>query len=67
MPRTQPVPPKRERRTKAKPAKKLESSSSSSTGRKRAFLAKLQENLANDDPSQEDRMVDEFRDLILGR
>ena len=34
---------------------------------KRAFFKKLRENLANDDPKQEDRLVDEFRTLILGR
>jgi len=27
----------------------------------------LKENLAKDDPKQEDRLVDEFRALILGR
>jgi hypothetical protein len=35
--------------------------------RKRDFFKRLKENLANDDPGQEDRMVDEFRTLILGR
>jgi hypothetical protein len=35
--------------------------------RKREFFKTLKENLANDDPSQQDRMVDEFRALILGR
>ena len=35
--------------------------------RKREFFKKLKENLANDDPRQADRLVDEFRDLILGR
>src|ERR1700733_487332 len=35
--------------------------------RKREFFAKLKTNLANDDPSQQDQMVDEFRALILGR
>ena len=35
--------------------------------RKREFFKKLKENLANADPKQEDRLVDEFRDLILGR
>jgi hypothetical protein len=34
---------------------------------KRAFFKKLRENLANDDPKHEDRLVDEFRTLILGR
>jgi hypothetical protein len=67
MPRTEPVPLKRERRIKSKPAKKLESSKPFSASRKRAFLTKLQDNLANNDPSQEDRLVDEFWDLILGR
>jgi len=35
--------------------------------RKREFFGKLKMNLANDDPSQQDQMVDEFRALILGR
>jgi len=35
--------------------------------RKREFFAKLKANLANDDPGEQDRMVDEFRALILGR
>src|ERR1700722_538090 len=35
--------------------------------RKREFFRKLKTNLGNDDPSQQDRMVDEFRALILGR
>ena len=35
--------------------------------RKRDFFKRLKENLAHDDPDQEDRMVDEFRTLILGR
>jgi hypothetical protein len=35
--------------------------------RKREFFEKLKDNLANDDPSQQDRLVDEFRTLILGR
>jgi hypothetical protein len=35
--------------------------------RKREFFRKLKTNLANDDPGQQDQMVDEFRDLILGR
>ena len=34
--------------------------------RKREFFKKLRSNLANDDPAQEDRLVDEFRSLILG-
>ena len=35
--------------------------------RKREFFEKLRQNLANDDPEQQDRLVDEFRALILGR
>jgi uncharacterized protein YlaN (UPF0358 family) len=35
--------------------------------RKREFFKRLKENLANDDPKQGDRLVDEFRALILGR
>jgi hypothetical protein len=35
--------------------------------RKREFFGKLKDNLANDDPGQQDRLVDEFRTLILGR
>ena len=35
--------------------------------RKREFFEKLKDNLANDDPNQQDRLVDEFRTLILGR
>lgn len=35
--------------------------------RKREFFKKLKANLASDDPSQEDQLVDEFRELILGR
>ena len=35
--------------------------------RKREFLKKLKANLANADSKQEDRLVDEFRNLILGR
>lgn len=34
--------------------------------RKREFFKRLKENLANDDPAQEDRAVDEFRARILG-
>jgi hypothetical protein len=34
--------------------------------RKREFFKRLKENLANDDPASQDRMVDEFRSLILG-
>ena len=39
----------------------------SQENRKREFFRKLKENLANDDPHQQDRLVDEFRTLILGR
>jgi hypothetical protein len=39
----------------------------SQANRKREFFKKLRENLAEDDPKQQDRMVDEFRTLILGR
>ena len=35
--------------------------------RKGEFFRKLKENLADDDPGQQDRLVDEFRALILGR
>lgn len=35
--------------------------------RKREFFKKLKENIANDDPKEQDRLVDEFRALILGR
>ena len=34
--------------------------------RKREFFRKLKQNLDNDDPAMEDRLVDEFRALILG-
>jgi hypothetical protein len=34
--------------------------------RKREFFARLETNLANDDPGQEHRIIDEFRALILG-
>jgi hypothetical protein len=34
--------------------------------RKRDFFGKLKANLANDDPGQQDQMLDEFRALILG-
>src|ERR1700740_1665531 len=37
----------------------------SQANRKREFFKKLRENLAGDDPKQQDRMVDEFRTLIL--
>jgi hypothetical protein len=35
--------------------------------RKAEFFKKLKANLANDDPNQQDQLVDEFRTLILGR
>lgn len=35
--------------------------------RKREFFRKLKANLADDDPSRQDQLVDELRDLILGR
>ena len=35
--------------------------------RRREFFRRLKENVANDDPAQQDRLVDEFRTLILGR
>ncbi len=35
--------------------------------RKREFFKRLKQNLANDDPKQQDRLVNEFRTLILGR
>jgi hypothetical protein len=35
--------------------------------RKSEFFKKLKQNLANDDPNDQDRLVDEFRTLILGR
>jgi hypothetical protein len=35
--------------------------------RKREFFNKLKQNLASNDPANEDQLVDEFRDLILGR
>ena len=39
----------------------------SQENRKREFFKRLQENLAKNDPKEQDRMVDEFRALILGR
>ena len=39
----------------------------SQESRKRDFFKRLKENLDNDDPSDQDRLVDEFRTLILGR
>ena len=41
--------------------------SESQENRKREFFRTLKENLASDDPKQEDRLIDEFRSLILGR
>jgi hypothetical protein len=35
--------------------------------RKEEFFRKLKKNLASDDPNQQERLVDEFRTLILGR
>ena len=35
--------------------------------RKHEFFKRLKENLAEDDPNEQDRVVDEFRTLILGR
>jgi hypothetical protein len=39
----------------------------SQESRKRDFFRRLKDNLANDDPNEQDRLVDEFRTLILGR
>jgi hypothetical protein len=39
----------------------------SQANRKREFFKRLRENLTRDDPKEQDRMVDEFRALILGR
>jgi len=39
----------------------------SQANRKREFFKRLKENLAKDDPKEQDRIVDEFRTLILGR
>jgi len=39
----------------------------SQANRKREFFKRLKENLVRDDPKEQDRIVDEFRDLILGR
>ena len=38
----------------------------SQENRKREFFKRLKENLADDDPDRQDRLVDEFRTLILG-
>lgn len=35
--------------------------------RKREFFKRLKENLGNNDPRDQDRLVEEFRTLILGR
>ena len=35
--------------------------------RKQEFFKRLRTNLANDDPAEQDKLIDEFRDLILGR
>lgn len=35
--------------------------------RKIEFFKKLKANLSNDDPDQQDQLIDEFRTLILGR
>jgi len=67
MARTQSA-PKRERPLKSKRRPKLASASVSKPAakdRKAVFLAKLEANLANEDASRQDRLVDEFRDLIL--
>jgi hypothetical protein len=39
----------------------------SQANRKREFFKRLKENFAEDDPKEQDRIVDEFRSLILGR
>jgi len=39
----------------------------SQADRKREFFKRLKEDLAKDDPNEQDRVVDEFRTLILGR
>jgi hypothetical protein len=39
----------------------------SQSNRKREFFRRMKENLAKDDLKEQDRMVDEFRALILGR
>jgi hypothetical protein len=39
----------------------------SQADRKREFFNRLKENLAEDNPKQQGRMVDEFRKLVLGR
>ena len=37
------------------------------TSRKREFVKQLKENVAQNDPQEQERVVEEFRDLILGR
>ena len=39
----------------------------SQAARKREFLERMKQNLSTDDPGSTDRLVDEFRDIILGR
>lgn len=39
----------------------------SQEARKKEFFKRLKENLDNDDPKQQDQLVDDFRNLILGR
>jgi len=39
----------------------------SQENRKREFFKRLKENLGSDEPGDQDRLVDEFRTLILGR
>ena len=39
----------------------------SQAARKREFVRRMKQNLATDDPGVTDRLVDEFRDIILGR
>jgi hypothetical protein len=35
--------------------------------RKAEFMERLKTNLASEDPKEQERLIDEFRDLILGR
>jgi hypothetical protein len=39
----------------------------SQENRKREFFKRMKDNLANDDPKEQDRLVDGSRTLILGR
>jgi hypothetical protein len=39
----------------------------SQENRRREFFRRLRENLANDDPRQQDQVIDDFRALILGQ